>query len=166
MHILLITLTALLCLIGIFLSVLAFSGTWMVLLAALITFFSTDVPTPGTLILFALLCIATEVFEALSGWLGVQKRGGSRLAGLAALTGGLIGAVIGSGIFPIIGTFLGMLAGSFALAFLIEWKRLKHHGQAATIAVGAVLARLGVMCLKTLMTLGMIVWLLAELLRS
>ncbi len=162
--VLIIILTVLLCGIGILLSALAFSGTWMVLLAAVITFFATDVPSLGTLIVFTLLCIATEVIEALAGWFGIQKRGGSKLAGLAAVGGGLIGAVAGSAVFPIIGTFLGMLIGSFALAFLVETNRLKHHGQAAGIAMGAVLARLAVTLMKTVLTVAMTIWLLAGLL--
>ena len=165
MHILLIILTALLCGIGVLISALTFSGTWLVLAAALITFFAMGVPTLGTLIVFTLLCIAAEVIEALAAWFGVQKRGGSKLAGLAALVGGLLGAVIGSGILPIIGTFLGMLAGSFALAFLVEWNRLKHHEQAARIAWGTVWARLGVLFLKTLLALGMSLWLISAILR-
>lgn len=158
--------TVLLCIVALFLSALAFSGTWLVLLAALIVFFFSGVPTLGTLIVFALLCIATEVADAFAGWLGVQKRGGSKRAGVAALIGGLMGAVIGSVVFPIIGTFLGMLAGSFALAFLVELNRLNHHGQAAHIAWGTVWARLGVMFLKTLLTLGMSFWLISALLHS
>jgi len=164
-HTLILILTALLCLSGLFLSTLTFSGTWMVLLAALITKFSIGFPNIGTLIVFALICIATEGFEALAGFLGVQKRGGSKLAGLAALIGGLVGAVIGSGIFPILGTFAGMILGSFGAAFLVEWNRLKHHGQAAHIAWGTVWARLAVLFLKTALTLGMSLWLLAGLIK-
>ncbi|MBC8206932.1 MAG: DUF456 domain-containing protein [Kiritimatiellales bacterium] len=162
---LLLALATLLCGIGVFISTLAFSGTWLVLAAALITFFAAGVPTLGTLIVFTLLCITAEVIEALAGYFGVQKRGGSKRAGLAALAGGLIGAVIGSGILPIIGTVLGLLAGSFALAFLVEWNRLKHHEQAAHIAWGTVWARLGVMFLKTALTIGMGIWLLAGLIK-
>jgi uncharacterized protein YqgC (DUF456 family) len=158
--VLLTILTCLLCGIGILLSALAFSGTWLVLLSALITFFATGVPTLGTLVIFALLCVVVEVVEALAGWFGVQKRGGSKLAGLASVVGGLIGAVAGSAVFPIIGTFLGMLAGSFALAFLVETNRLKHHGQAAGIAVGAVFARLAVTLIKTVLTVAMTIYLL------
>ena len=62
---LLFILTALLCGIGLILSSLAFSGTWLVLFAALITNLSIGFPTPGTLIVFALLCIATEALEAM-----------------------------------------------------------------------------------------------------
>lgn len=163
---LLITLAALLCLLGTLLSALAFSGTWIVLLAALITFFAAGFPTIGTLIIFALLCIAAELIEAFAGWIGISKKGGSKLAGLAAIAGGLIGGILGSLAFPIIGTFLGMLAGSFALAFLVEAKRLKHHGQAAQIALGALLARLAVLLLKTALTLAMSVWLLIGLIQS
>jgi len=163
MTILLTILTALLCSIGILLSALAFSGTWLVLLSALITFFAGGFPNLGTLIVFTVLCIAAEIIETFAGWFGIQKRGGSKLAGLAAVVGGLIGTVIGSMIFPIIGTFLGMLAGSFALAFLVEWNRLKHHGQAAEIAVGAVFARLIITLFKTVLTIAMTLYLLAGL---
>lgn len=163
---LLLVFTVLLCVAGLFLSALAFSGTWLVLLAALITFFASRAPSIETLVVFTLLCIATEIAEAFAGWLGVQKRGGSKLAGLAALAGGLIGAIVGSGIFPIIGTFLGMLGGSFVLAFLVEWNRLKHHKQAAHIAWGTVWARLGITFLKTLLTLSMGIWLIASMLSS
>ncbi|MDD3275561.1 MAG: DUF456 domain-containing protein [Kiritimatiellales bacterium] len=163
LHILLVSLTSLLCLTGLFLSMLTFSGTWMVLLAALITKFLIGFPSIGTLVVFAVLCIATEGFEALAGFLGVQKRGGSKLAGVAALIGGLVGATVGTGIFPILGTFAGMIIGSFGAAFLVEWNRLKRHGDAAHIAWGTVWARLAVLFLKTALTLGMSIWLLANL---
>lgn len=161
---LLLLLAAFLCLSGLMISTLAFSGTWLVLAAALITRLAVGVPTIGTLAVFALICVSVELLELLAGFIGVQKRGGSKLAGLAALVGGLVGAVIGSGIFPILGTFAGMLIGSFGAAYLVEWNRLKHHEQAAHIAWGAVWARLAVLFLKTALTLGMSIWLLVELL--
>lgn len=160
---LLLVLTLLLCIVALCLSALAFSGTWVVLLAALITFFSVESPTLGTLILFTLLCIGTELAEAVAGWLGVQKRGGSKLAGFASLIGGVLGAILGSAVFPILGTLLGMLIGSFALAFLVEWNRLKHHRQAVRIAWGTVLARLSILFIKTIITLGMSIWLILAL---
>lgn len=171
-EVLLIILTVLLCLIGLLISTLAFSGTWLVLLAAFIIKF-TNVACPpdcaaigwGSLVVFALICIAVELIELLAGFLGVQKRGGSKLAGFAALVGGLVGAGVGTGIFPILGTFAGMLIGSFGAAFLVEWNRLKHHEQAAHIAWGTVWARLAVLFLKTTFTLGMSLWLLVGLIK-
>jgi len=163
---LLITLTFLLCGIGLLLSALAFSGTWLVLLAALITKFSIGFPNLGTLIVFALLCIATEALEALAGFLGVQKRGGSKRAGAAAVLGGLLGAAIGSAVFPILGTLLGMLLGSFGLAFFVEVQSEKKHSHAAHIALGAVWARLSIMLFKTLLTAAMSLWLLIGLFQA
>jgi hypothetical protein len=170
-EVLLIILTVLLCLIGLLLSMLTFSGTWLVLLAALIIKLNVACPPDcvaigwGTLVVFALICIAVELIELLAGFLGVQKRGGSKLAGFAALIGGLVGAGIGTGIFPILGTFSGLLVGSFGAAFLVEWLRLKHHEQAAHIAWGTVWARLAVLFLKTTLTLGMSLWLLVGLVK-
>ncbi len=164
--VLLFILTLVLCSIGLILSSLAFSGTWMVLLAALITKLSIGVPTLGTLIVFALLCIATEALEALAGLWGVQKRGGSKRAGWAALLGGLLGAMVGSAIFPILGTVIGMLLGSFALAYVAEALLAKKHAEAAHIARGAVWARLSILFLKTALTLGMSLWLMGALLHS
>jgi len=165
-EILLIALTFLLCGIGLLLSSLAFSGTWLILLAALITKLSIGFPTLGTLIVFTLLCISTEALEALAGFLGVQKRGGSKRAGLAAILGGLLGAVIGSALFPILGTLIGMLLGSFGLAYAAEALVAKEHAEAAHIARGAVLARLGVMLLKTALTAVMSLWLLIGLFQA
>ena len=164
-EILLLILTILLCLIGILLSALAFSGTWLVLLAALITFFTIGAPGLGTVIVFAVLCIATEVIEAVAGWLGVARQGGSKLAGLAAVAGGILGSILGSMILPVIGTVLGMLAGSFALAFFVEHNRLKHREQAAKIALGALIARLIILLFKTALTLVMSLWLITGFLR-
>ena len=164
MTILIIILTALLCLIGLLLSALSLSGTWLILLAALITQFTLGVPGLWVLILFALLCIVTEAIEALAGFLGVQKRGGSKRAGLATLLGGLLGAVIGSAIFPVLGTFAGMLLGSFALAYVAETMLEKKPAEAAHIARGAVWARLGVILLKTVISAAMSLWLLIDLL--
>ncbi len=146
-----------LCLTGLLLSSLGFSGTWLVLLAALLTTVFSGFPGPGTLAAFTAACILTEIIEMLAGYYGVTARGGSKAAGFAALAGGLIGAALGSALFPVAGTLFGMLAGSFAAAFAVEWRRLRHHGRAAGIASGAVIARLGVLLLKTFITLIMII---------
>lgn len=161
---LLLILAALLCLTGLLLSTLTFSGTWLVLAAAIISKLAVGVPNLGTFVVFILICIAAEVLEMLAGFIGVRKRGGSRLAGLAALIGGLAGAALGTAFSPVLGTIAGILLGSFASAFLVEWLRLRHHGTAAHIAWGAVWARLAVLFLKTALTLGMSLWLLAGLL--
>ncbi|MDF7800762.1 DUF456 domain-containing protein [Pontiellaceae bacterium B1224] len=149
---------ALLCFVGFILSCLSLSGTWVVLAATGLVAWSKwpEFPGLGTLVIFLLLCIAVEVIEALAGAWGVQKRGGSKAAGWAALLGGFIGMFLGTFIpVPIIGTLLGMLLGSFGLAFLVEHARMKKAEHALHVATGAVIARLAVIFLKVGVTIIM-----------
>ena len=149
---------ALLCFIGFVLSCLSLSGTWLVLAAAGLLFWMNrpEFPGAGTLILFLVVCIGIEVVEALASVWGVKKRGGSRAAGWAALAGGLLGLLLGSAIpVPVLGNLIGMITGSFLLAFLVEHNRLKKVDHAAHVATGAVIARLSVIFLKITATLAM-----------
>lgn len=156
----------LLCLAGIVISCVGLSGTWLVCGATLVGLLIRDSAFPGwgLLILFLFLSGAIELIEFLaSGW-GVRKRGGSRLAGLAAVIGGLIGLMIGSALLPLIGSLLGMAIGSFGFAYLTEYQRLKQHAQASDIAFGAVIARVLVVILKVFASMGMSLVLLVGLL--
>ena len=152
---------SLLCFAGFVISCLSLSGTWLVLLATGLMAWIRwpEFPGIGTLVIFLLLCVGTEVLEALAGTWGVQKRGGSKAAGWAALGGGFLGMILGGIIIPIpvIGNLAGMLAGSFVCAFLVEQSRLKKTEHAAHVAFGAVLARLGVIFLKVGITIAMTV---------
>ncbi|WP_372805964.1 DUF456 family protein [Pontiella sp.] len=152
------TLAGLLCLAGFVLSCLSLSGTWVVLAATGLVAWHRWPEFPGivTPALFLLVCIGVEVVEAFAGTWGVQKRGGSKQAGFAAMVGGLLGMILGGFIpVPIIGSLFGMIAGSFALAFLVEHSRMKKTDHAAHVATGAVLARLGVIFLKVGITVAM-----------
>ncbi|MDF7822467.1 DUF456 domain-containing protein [Pontiellaceae bacterium B12227] len=154
------SLSGLLCLLGFALSCLSLSGTWLVLAAAGILAWARwpEFPNIGTLVIFTVLCIGVEVIEAMAGAWGVQKRGGSKASGVAALFGGFIGMFLGGFIpVPIIGNLIGMLAGSFSLAFLVEQARMKKADHALHVATGAVLARLAVIFLKVGITLIMII---------
>lgn len=153
------TFAGLLCLLGFCLSCLSLSGTWLVLVATglLAWFHGTGFPGIGMLAVFLLLCIAVEVLEALAGVWGVQKRGGSKAAGWAALGGGFVGMLLGGFIpVPIVGSLIGMMAGSFGCAFWVEHSKMKQANHAAHVAFGAVLARIGVIFLKVGVTLAMI----------
>ena len=153
------SLAGLLCLVGFILSCLSLSGTWLVLAASGLVAWAhwPGFPGVGTLVVFLLLCIGVEVAEAMAGAWGVQKRGGSKAAGWAALGGGFLGMILGSAIpVPVIGNLIGMLLGSFGCAFLVEHARMKKADHAAHVATGAVLARLGVIFLKVGITTAMI----------
>lgn len=146
-----------LCLSGVLLSGLSFSGTWLIVSAAWLGTWVGRDGFPGwkTVAAFALVSAVAEVMDTLAGSWGVKRRGGSNWAGIAALLGGLLGMLAGSLIpLPILGPLLGMFAGCFLGAYLVESGRLEK-AHAAHIARGAALARVLILCLKLGLTLGM-----------
>jgi len=152
------TTAILLCLVGILVSLFAFSGTWFVSAAAALLVWCRPDDMPGWTVVgvFLGLSAALEAFDFFAGNLGISRRGGSARAGWAALGGGLVGMILGGfSPLPIIGSLLGMLIGSFLFAFWVERRRLQHDTQAAHIAWGAVWARLMIMFVKTIAALGM-----------
>ena len=156
----------LLCIAGIVLSCLSLSGTWLVAVAAVLAAVALKSDFPGiwTILAFVLASGLVEAVEAFAGSVGVLRRGGSKLAGVAAAVGGIVGMVLGSMVpVPVAGTLLGMLVGSFALVFAVERHRLKKSAPAAGIAWGAVTARILVLFLKVSVTLGMTGFLFAGL---
>lgn len=160
------TLVALLCTAGALLSCLSISGTWLVVLATIVAAFLSGTGFPGfwTPVTMAAVAALVEIAEFLASSWGIQKRGGSGWAGLAALAGGIAGLFLGTFIpIPLVGNLIGMLGGSFACAYAVERHRLEHHGQATHIAFGAVIARLLILLLKIGVTLGMIGWLVIGL---
>ena len=151
-------LVVLLCAAGLVLSCLSVSGTWLVVAGTIIAAIIRGGVFPGiwTIIIFIVLSALVEVVEAVAGVWGVKKRGGSPLAGVMAVVGGLIGFAIGTFIpIPVIGSLLGMFVCSFGLVFAVERYRLKKDGVAVHIALGTVIARIFVLILKVTATLGM-----------
>jgi uncharacterized protein YqgC (DUF456 family) len=120
------------------------------------------VDTPGwtTITIFLLVSILGEIFEALSTFHGVKKRGGSKWAGLAGLVGSILGAMLGAALIPVVGALIGLLAGTFLGVFLVEWQRLQHHGDATHIAWGAFYSRIFVLIIKMVSAIIMSIWLL------
>lgn len=146
-----------LCLSGVVLAALSFSGTWLVFLAALLCSWLRWPDFPGiiTLSVFFLLCLLCEGLEFMAGKWGVEKFGGSKQAGWAALGGTLIGGVLGALLIPvpILGSLSGMLGGAFLAAFLVEYRLVENRKSATRAARGAVWARLSIMLLKLGVTL-------------
>ena len=150
------------CLVGLLLSCLSISGTWLVVGATLISMLlvHSGFPGFGTVLLMIWIAICVEVVEYVAGVWGVKKRGGSNWSGLAALVGGVVGLVLGAAIpIPVLGSLLGMTAGSFGFVYGIERYRLKRAAPAVHIALGTVMARFFVVLLKVSVTLGMMAWL-------
>lgn len=160
---------AALCLAGIAASACSWSGTWLVLGATAIAgFLPGSGGFSGLLILgFAGLCGAVEAVETLAVSWGVLSRGGSKRAAWAGLLGSLIGAMTGGMLIPVplIGSLLGIFAGSFGLVLWVEYRRLRHGPSAARVAVGAVMARVLVLIMKLGVTLLMVGILAVRVLR-
>ena len=152
---------------GLVLSVFSISGTWLVFGAALGAALLTGPEAfPGWPALLGMLavCAAVDILEWFAANWGVRSRGGSAAAGWMALLGSLAGAILGGMVFPVIGSLIGMLFGSFTLVFLVEKRRLQKADRAAHIATGAVLAGISVLLLKVVTTAGLVVWLAAGIL--
>ena len=157
-----LVIAALLCISGVVLSCLSLSGMWLAVAAAVLAALTTDGAFPGlwTVIVFATLSALVEVAEFAAGAWGVKRRGGSKLAGLMAVVGGMLGLALGSFIpVPVLGNLIGMLIGSFGLVFAVERHRLRKTGEAASIAWGAVLGRVFMIVLKVCVTMGMTAYL-------
>ena len=157
----------LLCLGGLVLAVFSISGTWLVGIAALLAAALTgpdQFPAwPALLGMFS-VCAVVDIIEWFAASWGVRRRGGSAAAGWMALLGSLGGAILGGMVVPVLGSLVGMMAGSFALVYWIEMRRLKQSDHAAHIATGAVLAGMSMLLLKVVATAGLILWLAAGLL--
>jgi uncharacterized protein len=157
-------LCALLCLGGLLLSALSISGTWLVGTAALIAAaLAGPDQFPGWMALLGMfaVCVAVDFIEWFAASWGVRRRGGSAAAGWMALLGSVGGMVLGSLWIPIplVGGLIGMMAGSFALVYWTEKRRLQKTEPAAHIATGAVLAGMSMLLLKVVATAGLILWL-------
>jgi len=160
-NVLLYVLLVILCLSGIILSCLSISGTWLVSLAAILSIFLKGDVFVGWICVavFLLISGAIEGLEFIAGTMGVTRKGGSKLAGVMALVGGILGTILGGFIpIPLLGPILGMLVLSFVMVYAVEYQRLKKHSSAADIATGTVIARAVVILLKVTATLGMVLY--------
>lgn len=153
----------LLCLGALALSCISLSGTWLVVLAGLGAMWIFGAPGWTFILTAFLLSVGVELMEwGASAW-GIRRRGGSGFAGWAALLGAIVGMFLGALIPPpLVGSLIGMLGGSFLLAFLVERRRMEH-GPAAHIAMGAVVARILILLVKVLATLGLALVLLVRI---
>lgn len=82
-----------------------------------------------------------EALEWLAGWHGARRFGGSRWAGLAALLGSVVGALVGAAFAWGLGAIPGTLGGAFLGALTAEVAARKEPGGAMRVGLGAALGR-------------------------
>lgn len=153
------TLLVLAVLAGTFLNLLGLFGNWLILPAAAAFWAMTGFQHFGAWGLAGMLALAVlgEILEtALAGY-GASRFGGSRGSIVAALAGCLAGSVIGTPLFPILGTLAGACVGAFACAAAYEWIQFRQGvGQAARVGLGAALGKIGGLLAKFACGLGML----------
>ena len=134
-----LVLLVLACVAGLLLTVVRLSGTWLILVAAIVYSWSTDWQAigPGMLGFLAGLAVFGEIVEFLTSMVATRRGGGSRAAGWAGLIGGIAGMFVFSIPLPVIGTMIGAVIGCFAgamLAELAQQKRIEHGARVGYFA--------------------------------
>jgi len=134
-----ITALSLAMLASLLLIVFGLPGTWIIFILALIAAAIGDFQKITLMVLLVLFGIALlgELMEFLAGYLGARKKGASRWASGSAIIFSFIGAILMSGIPPVIGALIGAFLGAFLGAVLAEyiiqreWRRALEAGAAA-----------------------------------
>ena len=130
---------------GLVAAVLTLPGIWLIVLAAILFAVVTDFAHLGyiTLIGIFLLGIAAEAVEFVAGGAGAKAAGGSNRSIVGALIGGLIGGIIGTFIpLPILGTLIGIVAGTFFGAAALERTKGSSLAKVRAVAEGATKGRI------------------------
>jgi uncharacterized protein YqgC (DUF456 family) len=109
---------------GLVLNVVTLPGNWLVLLSAVLYGWATrwEFLAWGWLISLLVLAIVGELLELLAAGSAATKAGGSRLGAVGALVGALVGGIFLTGMIPIpiLGTLVGILAGTFLGSAFVE----------------------------------------------
>ena len=80
------------------------------------------------------MCVFLELLEFLFSVLTIKIYGGKNSSAFLSIAGGLIGAIIGSFIFPILGSLFGLILGAYLITYYNEKRGGKTHDQAMKIA--------------------------------
>jgi len=147
------------CIGGLALLILGLPGLWVIVGASAVFAWVTHgaaIPWVAVIV-YALLCVGAEIFEAVVGAWGTKKYGGSRWAMAGAIFGGIAGAILLGGIFPVIGGIVGAFGGAFGGAFALEYAVNKDFRQAKSSGKGAFLGRLAAVVAKASLAVSMMI---------
>ena len=141
--------------LALFSTVVGLPGNWILVVAALVTGIATGFGklTVTTVLLCAGLAALGELIESVLGAVIVAKRGGSKAGVVGSIIGGFVGVVLGSGLFPPLGSVVLGFVGGFLGAVVGEMLRQPDLDNALRIGfwsfVGrttAIAAKLSVGC--------------------
>ena len=130
------------------LTVLGLAGNWvLVAIALILRLTGVGELTWMWVLVIAGLAALGEIIESFLGLAVVAKKGGTRWGIAGSFVGGLLGALVGSGVFPPMGMVVFAFIGAFAGAALGEWYRNRHVEEALRVGfwsfVGKTLATMG-----------------------
>jgi uncharacterized protein YqgC (DUF456 family) len=139
-------LLAVVLLTGLLLNLFSLPGNWLMLLAVAGYAWLTGWRHVGwiSLVVLLVVAIAGEVVEFYAAGAGAKKAGGTIWGVIGALLGGLVGSLLLTGLvpIPIIGTLIGLIAGTFLGALGAELLLGKGEVRSsAVIGVGAAKGR-------------------------
>jgi uncharacterized protein YqgC (DUF456 family) len=129
-------------LVGLAIIPLGLPGLWL-MVAALVGYAFIDGFTHVGWGTIALVVVLAGIAEALEAWLGfrfARRFGASKRAGWGALVGGLIGALVGTPV-PLIGSVVGAFLGAFIGAIAFEYIGGSERRAALGAGFGAVLGK-------------------------
>ncbi|MBW2969129.1 DUF456 domain-containing protein [Candidatus Woesearchaeota archaeon] len=148
----------LLCFLGILISFFGISGTWLVLLGAVVynLMHWSWVITIHWLVLLLVLATTVEILEFSLAGITAKHYGASKIGIIGAIIGAVLGALIG---IPglLFGSVLGLLLGAFLGAVLFEFIFKKDISKALKAGIGAFTGAVGGIVLKVIITIIMII---------
>ncbi len=139
------TVFTLLIVLGLALNAVGLWGSWVILGAVAGAWMLSGFERFSFLcvVILTLLAVAAEGVEAIAASYGATRFGGSKKAFLTIVLGGILGALAGTPLFPVIGSLAGALAGVFIAAALYEYIVMERPTAASLwTGVGAVFGRL------------------------
>ena len=147
------------------LNILSLPGNWIVLILGIVAGGVEGFNQINLTIILVLLGLAVfgELLEFLVSYFGTRVGGASRLASLAALVFGLVGAFALGAWIPVVGALLGAFAGAFLGGFLVEMFTQRKIGRAWRAGIAAMFGRAGSIISKIAVGAAMIVLIIIRL---
>lgn len=151
--------------LGLFSTIFGFPGTVIILGAALIYSCITGFQAIGIKIILCLIVISViaESIEFLLGAAGAKKLYTTKRGVIAAILGGIAGAVLLTPFFLGLGTILGALLGSFIGIYLIEIIEENKMKSSARASLGALIGRITGSFVKGIFALVMVIIVLSAI---
>lgn len=121
--------------IGIGMTIFDMPGnTFMLLCTAAFAFFGGHNPGLPYLAMALIVYMLGEIWEAGMSFFGIKREKVSWCAVMVIGIGGFIGTILGTGFFPVLGSFVGGVCGAFVAAFLYTYLETGSKDNALYIA--------------------------------